>query len=51
MGVALGVGGYLLDFNPRLVVACALIFLPLFLSFMTQQQLAFVAREPATVLP
>ena len=51
MGVALGVGGYLLDFNPRLVVACALIFLPLFLSFMAQQQLAFVAREPTTVLP
>jgi len=47
MGVALGIAGSLLDFNFRLVLACGLIFVPLFLSFMAQQQLAFVAREPA----
>lgn len=51
MGVALAGGGYLLDFNLRLVLACGLIFLPLFLAFMARQQLAFVAQEPAPMQP
>jgi len=49
MGVALGMAGGLLDFNLRLVVAFGLIFLPLFLAFMTRLPLAFVAREPVAM--
>ena len=46
MGLALVAAGALLDLNLRLALACGLVFLPLIMSFMYGQELAFVAMEP-----
>ena len=46
MGLALVAAGVLLDLNLRMALACGLVFLPLIMSFMFRQELAFVALEP-----
>lgn len=50
MGVALGAAGYLLDSSLlHLMLACGLIFVPVVLGFLFQQQLLFVARDQPSV--